>query len=779
MQIFHKHIIHVYSLIICTILFISQNAFSAQVVSIIPAQDTSIFLEKPLLNLGAASTLTLKPQSSTYNAKARTLIKFDLEALAERIVDEELVSARLQLYVSMNNGEKGVRGKFKSKGRSSKSSSGVQGAGYKIDIHPLSADWDEKDATWYCPSATDCGHEGGRFGRKTDSLDMSNVFSGAVQFDVTNDVKHILSGASNFGWLIKKRLESAPGIFEFFSSESDLKPQLILTVNAPEGADITAPKIELTQPNKVFYLGESLTQVVVTYSDFNDGVDTSSVQVKVAGNVLDCDISVGLAVCPVNTLENGIYSVEASVADFSGNTSTANKAIVYNAEAAGGTGGVKWITDIGAPEMSVGANGDNYLDLSNGDFYQKISGIWQLLANLTGPEGAQGASGEPGPQGEQGVSGAVGPKGDQGPRGPQGIAGEIGPLGMQGPQGLPGPQGIQGLAGPAGPAGQDGKANNVFSGRINLDQASDSHLASGWSIEEINDGQFSLTHNLNSSDISFTYTMEVAIGGTGDKLAVNQRNSNEIIFSHTDYRGEVVTGNNSGITALFIVVADSALVPVNQDDASEQEDETSDPAEVSILCRNILEDNPNAISGTYTVDVLGQSTEFYCDMSFDLGGWTLVGSVYDKDRQFTQNVVQGSNTVLSNEYFQELLKNASVGVRFQWGSGSTENVLVRMDKLGGHSCHSLDSDGLFGFTYPGSDSVLWAYNENGACVGSGSDYSMIYLRRTQSSFSMFELSNAASYIERYNEDGTWSTISEGAASLFSLSDSDYIQIYLK
>jgi hypothetical protein len=55
--------------------------------------------------------------------------------------------------------------------------------------------------------------------------------------------------------------------------------------------------------------------------------------------------------------------------------------------------GSSWLTGTGVPSPSLGVDGDLYLNDSNGDVYQKISGSWHLVANIEGPQGPAGPSG--------------------------------------------------------------------------------------------------------------------------------------------------------------------------------------------------------------------------------------------------------------------------------------------------------------------------------------------------------------------------------------------------
>ncbi len=53
-----------------------------------------------------------------------------------------------------------------------------------------------------------------------------------------------------------------------------------------------------------------------------------------------------------------------------------------------------WHTGAGAPDSSLGDEGDLYLDTANGDIYQHAgSDAWSVIDNITGPTGAQGDPG--------------------------------------------------------------------------------------------------------------------------------------------------------------------------------------------------------------------------------------------------------------------------------------------------------------------------------------------------------------------------------------------------
>lgn len=77
-----------------------------------------------------------------------------------------------------------------------------------------------------------------------------------------------------------------------------------------------------------------------------------------------------------------------------------------------GTRGSLWYSQTGAPTITEGVNNnDQAVNGSNGDLYQFVNGVWQLVGNIRGPQGLQGI------QGIQGIQGLVGPVGPQGPKG--------------------------------------------------------------------------------------------------------------------------------------------------------------------------------------------------------------------------------------------------------------------------------------------------------------------------------------------------------------------------
>jgi len=119
------------------------------------------------------------------------------------------------------------------------------------------------------------------------------------------------------------------------------------------------------------------------------------------------------------------------------------------------------------PAVGLGAMGDFYLNMTDGNVYYKSNATtWTLTGNITGPAGATGATGPigpigpaggpAGPAGPTGATGATGPAGPTGATGLTGATGAQGPIGLTGPIGATGAQGLIGLTGPAGPTGATG-----------------------------------------------------------------------------------------------------------------------------------------------------------------------------------------------------------------------------------------------------------------------------------------------------------------------------------
>jgi hypothetical protein len=154
-------------------------------------------------------------------------------------------------------------------------------------------------------------------------------------------------------------------------------------------------------------------------------------------------------------LSNGdVFKRVSNVYSVQGNISgPTGPAGAPGANGADGVAGTVWRSGAGVPDSNLGTEGDYYLNLSNGDVFRKGNNSYGFEGNIAGPVGPQGLTGLAGPTGP---AGPQGPIGSTGPTGPQGEMGFTGPAGPQGATGPAGPQGPTGATGPAGPAGPEG-----------------------------------------------------------------------------------------------------------------------------------------------------------------------------------------------------------------------------------------------------------------------------------------------------------------------------------
>lgn len=56
----------------------------------------------------------------------------------------------------------------------------------------------------------------------------------------------------------------------------------------------------------------------------------------------------------------------------------------------------RWHSGIIAPDINTGNVGDYYLNTENGDVYNKVDGVWELLCNINGTDGTNGVDGADG-----------------------------------------------------------------------------------------------------------------------------------------------------------------------------------------------------------------------------------------------------------------------------------------------------------------------------------------------------------------------------------------------
>jgi hypothetical protein len=151
----------------------------------------------------------------------------------------------------------------------------------------------------------------------------------------------------------------------------------------------------------------------------------------------------GVGISSTTDNGNGTFTL-----NYSDGTSFTTSNLTGPAGAQGATGPQGPIGQTGATgaQGAAGVGIVSTVNNGNGTYtFNYSDGSSFTTSNLTGPAGAQGATGPQGPTGLTGATGPQGPIGQTGATGPQGATGAQGPIGQTGPQGATGPQG------PAGP----------------------------------------------------------------------------------------------------------------------------------------------------------------------------------------------------------------------------------------------------------------------------------------------------------------------------------------
>ncbi|MGE5612706.1 MAG: hypothetical protein ACM3UO_00325 [Bacillota bacterium] len=241
--------------------------------------------------------------------------------------------------------------------------------------------------------------------------------------------------------------------------------------------------------------------------------------------------------------------------------------------------GSKWYSGAGAPASGLGADGDFYMNRTNGDVYgQKTAGAWGTpVANMMGPAGATGATGAAGPTGPTGATGATGATGPAGSNGTNGtngstwytgtgtpsaglgtngdyyfrsttadiynkvagswgspIANITGPAGATGATGPTGATGSTGPTGATGPAGVNGSTWYQGAGTP----------SSGTGVNGdyyLNTSTSDIYNKVSGSWGSPILNIKGATGSTGSTGAAGTNGSNVILTNGTPSSG---TGNN-------------------------------------------------------------------------------------------------------------------------------------------------------------------------------------------------------------------------------------------
>jgi hypothetical protein len=192
---------------------------AARSISFSPSADTYIREGKKNQNQGAERMLRIREAGAN-----RALIRFDEGDIRRKLGTSTIVSATLQFPIA------GSRNNW--------------GKGREVDLLRMVRDWTERGATWNCAndirpenSSPNCPNDswnmlGGSLpfvSVPTASTTITNHATGTITFEVTADLKKILSGAApNNGWIIKKKDEHMPGLIEFSSREASAHPTLVV-----------------------------------------------------------------------------------------------------------------------------------------------------------------------------------------------------------------------------------------------------------------------------------------------------------------------------------------------------------------------------------------------------------------------------------------------------------------------------------------------------------------------------------------------------------------------
>lgn len=162
----------------------------------------------------------------------RALVRFAQSEIAAATAGQVLLSARLELYPIDANSWSGGRA---------------------VNAHRMTADWSEAGATWNCPidsnpgnSSPDCATQwaGGAFvAARTSFITQTDALVNQfVAWDVTADVAAFLAGTPNYGWMVRKDLETQNGTVDYNSRQAaGNRPRLVLEVAVPTATPTQTP----------------------------------------------------------------------------------------------------------------------------------------------------------------------------------------------------------------------------------------------------------------------------------------------------------------------------------------------------------------------------------------------------------------------------------------------------------------------------------------------------------------------------------------------------------
>jgi hypothetical protein len=251
-----------------------------------------------------------------------------------------------------------------------------------------------------------------------------------------------------------------------------------------------------------------------------------------------------------------------------------------------GAKGATWTAASGVPNDNWGSDGDFWLNNDTCDVYQRVSGSWVLVTNLTGMQGSKGATGAQGPKGDTGAMGATGPQGAKGDTGAtgatglqglkgdtgatgatglQGLKGDAGATGATGAQGPKGDTGAQGATGATGPAGPDPSQNPAYAGLFALaPYVSVQGAMSGVNAPNIvfQGANVNVRSSGSEGDTNGTGNLIVGWDDEPGSIAMHRGGSNNLVCgdeSNFPAVGCFVAGSENSVTGDFSSVSGGAL----------------------------------------------------------------------------------------------------------------------------------------------------------------------------------------------------------------------------
>ncbi|MCG7535017.1 fibrinogen-like YCDxxxxGGGW domain-containing protein [Pseudoalteromonas sp. OOF1S-7] len=182
-------------------------------------------------------------------------------------------------------------------------------------------------------------------------------------------------------------------------------------------------------------------------------------------------------------------------------------------------------------------------------------------------------------------------------------------------------------------------------------------------------------------------------------------------------------------------------------------------------CQAILNADPSAQSGYYTLDVDGRGglSEFttYCDMEYQGGGWTLVSIRFAPNKNYdgwpndlTGFMVEAQNiTSLDDNYHLpdahwQYIKDTYSELMMTMPTFNGAYAIADIAVLKNANCVPLqDTLGLIpGETGERSYRLFW--HENSGCSGSGSDYSMLNYQNIYGYSKIYKSTNIVTYVSQ-------------------------------